>query len=89
MNATKIATLVVAAIATSSIVAAPASKDIVDTAVDSKPMTASRSDCKAANFKLELTPGSTAGCRRFEGHFIPPGPLHPEVRHQAAVRRGP
>jgi hypothetical protein len=27
-----------------------------------------------------LTPGSTAGCRRFEGHFIPPGPLHPEVR---------
>lgn len=36
MNATKIATLVVAAIATSSIVAAPARKDIVDTAVDSK-----------------------------------------------------
>jgi hypothetical protein len=27
-----------------------------------------------------LTPGSTAGCRRYKGHFIPPGPLHPEVR---------
>ena len=31
-----------------------------------------------------LTPGSTAGCRRFEGHFIPPGPFHPDVRQQAA-----
>jgi hypothetical protein len=28
----------------------------------------------------KITPGSTAGCRRFDGHFIPPGPLHPDVR---------
>jgi hypothetical protein len=32
-----------------------------------------------------LTPGSTAGCRRFEGHFIPPGPFHPDVSFPCAA----
>ena len=33
------------------------------------------------------TPRSTAGCRRVEGHFIPPGPLHPDVRPHSRCAR--
>ena len=34
------------------------------------------------SFGSGLTPGSTAGCRRFDLHSIPSGPLHPEVRRR-------